>query len=366
MLIANRMFLCALVLFGNLFAPNLQAQEAESGFELRATVSAAANYSHRLSEVPRSGTPLATGFRTMLYPNWKLSPHWTISGAVQVHSRPYFFEQFSTQGYGVKGDILQAHLSYSRFANNRSVVVRIGQLSSAFGSFLLRYDDAENPLIDMPQSYGYYYKSVSSQGLAGAQVDVTFRKMDARAQWVNSSPTNRRSVFDTDQYGNWAGGVGYTIVQGFRVGASGYYGPYLHRQHRFFFSGEANPRKLPASAQGIDVQWARGHWNANGEMHWFRKSYRAIPTVTQQAGYADVRRVLHPRWYLAARAGYMNSSVSARVGMLETAVGFRPNSHQLVKVGYQVQQGPQIRGTLGNTVALQIVTVFRPISIARD
>ena len=45
-------------------------------------------------------------------------------------------------------------------------------LSSAFGSFLLRYDDAANPLIDMPQAYGYYGAGVTDYGLAAAQVDV--------------------------------------------------------------------------------------------------------------------------------------------------------------------------------------------------
>jgi len=32
---------------------------------------------------------------------------------------------------------------------------RAGQLGSAIGSFNLRYDDAVNPLIDMPSLYGY-------------------------------------------------------------------------------------------------------------------------------------------------------------------------------------------------------------------
>ena len=49
------------------------------------------------------------------------------------------------------------------------MVVRLGQLSSAFGSFLLRYDDADNPLIGMPQAYGYYYKPVSTLGLTGVE-----------------------------------------------------------------------------------------------------------------------------------------------------------------------------------------------------
>jgi hypothetical protein len=347
-------------------APAAWGQEAESGFELRTTITAASMYSHRLSQAPRSGQPFVAGLRNMLYPTWKLSRNWTIAGTVQVHSRPYFLEQFSTQGCGVKGDILQAHLSYSRFWNQGSIVVRAGQLSSAFGSFLLRYDDMVNPVIDMPLTYGYYYKGVTSYGLTGAQIEGTYKKLDARAQLVNSSPANRRSILDRDQYGNWAGGLGLTIVQGLRVGVSAYHGPYLHRQYAYFRPGESKPTELPASAYGIDVQWARGHWAGNGELQCFRKRYHVMPTFSQHAGYAEARRVLHPRWYAAVRLGYAQSSISAAEKAYETAVGFRPNTRQLIKVGYQVLQGPKFRGSLGNTLAVQLVTTIRPISIARD
>ena len=156
-------------------------------------------------------------------------------------------------------------------------MVRAGQLSSAFGSFLLRYDDAVNPLTDMPLSYGYYYKPVTSYGLAGVQADVTRHKLDARVQWVNSSPANRRSLADKDQYANWASGVGLTITQGLRVGASAYRGPCLHRRNRYYFPGEARPRDLPASGVGIDAGWAKGHWNTMGELQWFTREYRAMP-----------------------------------------------------------------------------------------
>jgi len=131
-----------------------RGQEATSGFDLRTTISASSFYSHELSEDPRDGLPLSGGVRAMLYPTWKLNSHWTISGAVQVHSRPYFGEEFTTQGYGVKSDLLQLNLSYSRFWSNRSLVVRVGQLSTAFGAFLQRYDAADNPLIAMPVTYG--------------------------------------------------------------------------------------------------------------------------------------------------------------------------------------------------------------------
>ena len=341
----------------------LRAQEAASGFGLSTTLTEGATYTHQLSAPPRDGSPITGGFRMLLYPTWKLSGNWTLAGAVQIHSRPFFFEERSTQGYGVRSDILQLHLSYAKFWSNRSVVVRVGQLSSAFGSFLLRYDDADNALIDMPVAYGYYYKNVTTNGLAGAQVDLTLRKLDLRAQFVNSSPANRRSIFDRDQYGNWSGGAGYTIRQGFRAGVSAYRGPYLDRRHPRYFPGEAKPRDLPGSGYGLDVQWGRGHWNANGEWQRFVMEYRAIPTFTRTVGYAEARRVLHPRWYAAARATYMRPSRGAGLEVYELALGFRPSARQLVKVGYQVQHGPAIRGTLGNTLAVQYVIGARPVAI---
>lgn len=350
-----------------LFAASACAQEASSGFELRTTLSTVSSYSQELSDAPRDGSPVTGGFRAILYPTWKLNSHWTISGAYQAISRPYFAEDFETQGYGVKGDLLQLNLSYARFwSHNRSLVVRVGQLSSVFGSFLQRYDSAENPLIGIPSAYGYYYNPVTFRGLAGAQVDATAGKLDVRAQFVNSSPANRRSVFDHDQYGNWAGGLGYTIRQGLRVGGSAYYGPYLDRQYPFFFPGEANPKDLPARAIGLDVEWGWGHWNAWGELQRFRMDYRAIPTFTQHMGYAEVRRILNPRWYAAARIGYQRFSAIPGSQSYEFAAGFRPNRYQLIKFGYTIQQGDEYTGTQGNIAALEFVTSFRAISLAKD
>jgi hypothetical protein len=302
----------------------------------------------------------------MLYPTWKLSSHWSISAALELYSRPYFYEEFSTQGYGLKTNLLQAQLTYAQVRHDRSLIVRVGQLSSAFGSFLLRYDDAVNPMIDMPLSYGYYGKGVTTLGLAGAQIDATLRKLDMRVQYTNSSPANPRSILDKDQYGDWTAGLGYTLAPGFRVGASSYRGPYLDRQSEFYFPGEAPPRDLPATAYGIDVQWGHGPWNAYGELQKFEFQYHAIPTFTENTGYAELRRVLTPRWYLAARLSYLRSNLAPARQVYESVVGYRLNRFQLLKFGYEMQQGQYIRGTSANTVGLQWVTQFRPVSLARD
>ena len=344
----------------------LSAQEATSGFDLRATLSQQTSYAPELEDAPRDGAPVTGGFRAVLYPTLKLSEHWSVSGAVQVYSRPYFYQEFETQGYGLKGDLLQSYLSYSRFWHNSSLVVRMGQLSTVFGSFLLHYDDADNPLIDMPLSYGYYESGVTALGLAGAEVDATVGKADFRAQFVNSSPANPRSIFDRDQYGNWAGGAGYTIRQGLRVGASSYRGPYLDRLSEFYFPGEAPPRDLPATAVGLDAQWGWRHLNVSGEWQHFEFTYHKIPTYLRHTGYVEARQVLNPRWYLASRVGYVRASAGPGRQVYEVVAGFRPDRLQLVKVGYEIHQGSAIYGAHANTLSVQLVTSFHAVSIARD
>ena len=200
---------------------------------------------------------------------------------------------------------------------------------------MLHYDDADNALIDLPIGYGYYYSPVSILGVAGAQVDATKGKWDARAQFANSSPANPRSLLAHDQYGNWAGGAGFTIRQGFRVGVSAYRGPYLDRQYAYFFPGEANPSTLSAHALGLDVSWAHGHTSATGEVQNFVMPYKAIPDFRESTGYGEIKQGLSPRWYVAVRSGFSSANASGEEQILETSAGFRPNRLQLIKIGYE-------------------------------
>jgi hypothetical protein len=338
----------------------MAAQEAGSGIDFRATFSGQVAASSILTEPDRSGSPVAAGFRAVLYPTVKFSDHWTITGAWQLYSHPYFVESFSNPGYGEKGGILQATLNYSRVSDKGSVLVRVGQLSTAFGSFLLHYDDADNALVNIPLEYGYYYAPISSLGVVGAQIDATRGKWDGRAEFANSSPANPRSLFAHDQYGNWAGGGGYTIRQGLRVGVSGYRGPYLDRQYAFFFPGEANPNTLPAHALGLDVEWAHGHWTLQGELQKFVMPYAAIPTFRERAGYVEVKRVLHPRWYVAARNGYTAASQGGNEQSIEVAAGFRPANFQLLKIDYELDHYSQDKNAFDKTFLVQyVVTLHR-------
>lgn len=350
MKIAIRVFLLYATLAGL-----LHAQEARSGLDFRETLSGLGAASNRLSAPPRSGSSVAGGFRSITYPTWKINSNWSVTGAYQLVSRPYFFGDFDTAGDGAKGYLLQSTVNYSRISDNGSLLLRAGVLSSAFGSFLLRYDDAVNPLVDMPPQYGYYYVPVSTAGLPGAQIDVTRGRFDARAQVANSSPANPRSLFARNQYGNWAGGVGYTVRQGFRVGLDGYRGPYLSRDYAYFFPGEKDPSTRPATGLGVDVQCSRGHTSLQFEEDRFLLPYSVIPDYSESAGYVEIRQVLSPRWYIAFRPGYTAANEGGDRREIESAVAYRFNRFQLVKLDYEIEHYTQSEPRNQNTVALEWV-----------
>lgn len=341
------------------------AQEANSGVDLRATLTAQAVSSSELTEAPRSGSPMIAGSRSVVYPTIKFSEHWFLTGALQLITRPYYYEDLSSTGYGAKGSVLQATLNYSRVSQKGSILLRAGQMPTAFGSFLLRYDDNDNALVDHPVEYGYYYSPVSILGVAGAQIDATRGRFDGRIQFANSSPANPRSIFATDQYGNWAGGGGYTVRQGLRVGVSGYRGPYLDRKYAYYFPGEVNPSKLTAHAIGVDGNWAHGHTTAFVEVQRFVMPYTLIPDFRESAGYAEVKQVLAPRWFVAGRYSLASTNATGRTNSFEAAAGYRPDRFQLLKAGYEFKHYSANSEHDEHVLGIQLITTFHK-SVARD
>jgi hypothetical protein len=254
------------------------------------------------------------------------------------------------------------NLSYSRVWTKGSVVVRAGQISTAFGTFSQRYEDSVNPLVGMPMEYGYD-GGVSIAGITGAQTALTWGNWDGRVQVSNSSPLNPRSTFDKDQHPNWAGGLGFTIRQGLRVGASAFRGPYLDKGGANLFPVGSTPSGFPASAVGLDLEWASGHWNLNAELQRFEFNYPVNPTFRQDAGYVEVKRVLHPRLYVAARAGFLHGTSGVGGETYEFTAGFRPDSRQVIKFGYSFDRDTA-SGAITPLYAIQLVTMIHPFSIA--
>lgn len=359
----RRTTISLLLLFG--VGHQLTAQEAARGIDLRGTLTMQSVASNRLADHPRSGSPIILATRSVVYPTIKFSENWFVTGAVQFATRPYFYQDLSTTGYGARGSLLQAVLNYSRISNHGSLVARVGEMPTAFGAFALRYDETNNPLVDVPPGYGYYYAPVSFLGVAGAQVDASRNKFDGRVQFANSSPANPRSLLAKDQYGNWAGGAGYTIRQGFRVGVSGYRGPYLDRRYAYFFPGEANPSKLPAHGLGIDANWSHHHTWAFAELQKFVMPYTLFPNFRESTAYGELRQDISPRWFVAGRYGYTCNSVTAKLHSIETGLAFRPDRYQLIKLAYEEQRYQGGDDTPNHTLGIQFITSLHRTLVSR-
>ena len=80
----------------------------------------------------------------------------------------------------------------------------------------------------------------------------------------------------------------------------------------------------------------------------------------------ESRRTPGPRWFAAARISYIDSSASAPARLYEAVIAFRPNTKQLVKFEYQIPTGSAANGLSGPGLVIQLVTSFRPLSLARD
>lgn len=346
----------------------LQGQEARFAFGDPITFTAQSAYTGRAADFDKPERSPSVALKLNLYPTLKLGSHWFAYGAVQVHSTPFIYSELGSNSFEIQSTILQAYAGYTRVAEGRSVTVKVGQLSSAFGSYPLRYDDARNWLIDSPSSYGYY-APVSLKGLPGAEMDVVLGKADLRFQFTNSSPGNPRQLWDSGQFGSWTAGAGYTIRQGFRVGASAYRGPYLNRDYIYFFPGEADPKSLPATGLGVDVQYARGRLNLSGEAHKFLMPYRAIPDYVTENVYGEAKVTLSPRWFVSGRIALSNQGWTHKLRRSQTyegVVAFRPARNQLVKLGYLAIQNPFVPSSLNNVLGLQYVVTFDPPAVVFD
>lgn len=333
------------------------AQESSTGLNLRTTLTGQFAASNVLTEAPRSGTPSVASFRGVLYPTWTISDHWFLAGAWQLTTQPFDYQAFSTSGYELDHDVLQASLNYVRTWHDGSILIRAGAMPTAFGLFPLHYDEADNPLVDQPIEYGYYESPVSIYAVNGAQVELTEHRWDGRFQFANSSPANPETLMGDDQHGNWAAGGGYTIRQGFRVGVSGFRGPYLERD--YVWSTAYQLSGYAASGAGMEVNWARAHTNVQGEVQRFVMPSPIKRTIHKIAGYGELKQVLAPRWYVASRVGFLSSNNWSDATSYEAAAGYRPNRFQLVKFSFESEHYGYGSHRFANTFGIQLVTTLQ-------
>jgi hypothetical protein len=389
------------------------AQESNFGFSLPLTLSGGAMYSGRLQQ-DGPASPFSAGAQLTLYPTLTLGAHWFAYAAEQIRLAPYYYYDAYEPQHEVYVQTIQAYLGYRIRSDKATVVFKVGQLASAFGAFPLHYDDAENPLLDQPlsyqwpltlrndqlpcgvadllsQYYGYVQNScggawggpnngltpVTLYGLPGVEAEVASHRVDGRIQVTSSSPSDPLSLSHTGQYAQWVLGGGYTIWQGFRVGMSGFRGPYLAPDAAPALPPGTTVRSFPASGVGLDVQWAAGHWSASGEWQRFQydlPSFTRAPSVIST--YGEAKRTLTPRLYIAGRAGWLKpdgatdvtgastSQFAPWIQSYELGAGWWLNRHQLLKASYEWLRMQDWPGIQNNVVGIQFVTTLHAIDQA--
>jgi hypothetical protein len=400
---------------GMLLAAMLSAfvygQDAESSFAVPLTVSAGAMYTQRLQLSEPSASPLTAGFRLMLYPTVKLGEHWFGYAAIQERLEPYFYYDAFYPDHEMQSDIIQAFVGYKTQVGVVSLVVKAGRLSSAFGSFPVHYDDMDNPVLDQPlsyiteipvrpdqipcgtadllqQAYGWVQNSCGGlpgwkggltpatlYAIPGAEIDAQAGRVDARLQVTSGTPAVPQAISVANQYAQATAGGGYTIRQGFRVGVSGFRGPYLDARLAPLLPMGTTIRSFDASAIGVDVQYALGRWKVSGEwQHFVFDSPNFVVSPSLNSGYADVKRILTPRFYIAGRAGWLQpgrvtdksgvsaSSFAGELQQYELAAGFWINRFQMIKASYEWMKIQGVSGTQFNVLGVQLVSNFHQLA----
>jgi hypothetical protein len=341
-----------------------------------------------------------------------LGSHWFGYAAIQARKIPYFYYDAFLKDRSMQTDVIQAYLGYSLHAGNATMVFKAGQLTTTFGSFPLRYDDADNPLIDQPlnyiteiplrtdqlscgtsellrQHYGFVAAGcgghpgggpgltpVTLYGLLGAQAEISVGRFDARLQMTNNSPAYPTWTI-TRQYLQWAAGGGFTIRQGFRIGGSAFRGPYLESSVVAGLPPGTTVRDFPATGIGIDGQWAWRRYSVNGE--WQHLEFAApnfVISPTVNAGYAEGKVRLTPRFYMAGRVGRLGpgtvtdihgvtaNNFAPALKSYELAAGAWLNRYALLKVSYSWLKSEGSTSNLSNVIGFQLVTQFRPVQWA--
>jgi len=392
------------------------AQEPTAGVSVPITLSAGIVRTQQFDTANQGRgmyTVVEPGFRALLRPGIKLGPHWFVYSAVQLDERPYSWYQAYSPGHRFEARVLQAFAGYTRQSNRKSLTVKAGRLPSAFGSFALRYEDTQNPLIDVPLTYSSYVQvrgdqlpcgvgdfefpkqipyyaqlncgpegvpnygllPVTLYGIPGLEADFSDNRLDGRFQLTNSSPANPQGITRIVEP-QWTAGGGITIRQGFRVGASAYRGPFFDQSLQRFLPARTTARNFPATGLGVDAQWARGRWSAQGEWQRFQFDYpnfQQSPALTD--GYIEIKSILSPRFYAAIRAGYRRygrvqdlsggtvQEFLQNRASYEAALGWHVNRSQLLKVGYERLQFSDTFPAI-DFIGVQFVTSINSLSKA--
>lgn len=391
-----------------------QAEEPSLAISLPSTITANGLYTNAKQVDEGLETAASGGFRAVASPTLQLGRHWFVYSTVEVSSASFFNgKQYDFDGLA-QFRSRQAFVGYSSRIGQVSMLLKAGQLDSAFGLAPVEYDDAKMPLLAPPRPYttqinlrpdqipcgtvdllsqrtgsdialhcggsgseAYGLTPVGLYGLPAVELELSGHRVDMRVQITNSSPTNPQGLLSGSQSAQLTVGAGYTFRTGLHVGFSQYAGPYLDSNLQSAL-GHVNLAQFHASGTGFDGSWARGPWSIESEwqrFHFDVPGFATSPSV--YATYAQIKRIVTPRFFAAARCSLEEFSQVTDGAYLSTKAfqpgeqsceisgGFHASRAELVKAGVLVGNSgvnaetyPQVL----HTFEIQLVTDISSIS----
>lgn len=260
-----------------------------------------------------------------------------------------------------------------RWARSQALVFDAGIINSPVGAFAGRRLSNRNPLVGAPDAYPVTYP-------LGAQISGTHAVgaggIDWRAAMVSLPVTHEEYSPPPGMRARPAIGAGITPFTGLHIGASWTAGSYLGRTTP---ASQLAGRPWHAYEQrlvALDLTASRGYLEVWAEAG--RSMYdvpgRAHP-AQGTSGYVEARWTFTPRFYVAGRAErndypYIEaeddgswSASNSDLRDVEGGFGFRPSSHQLVKLTLRRDHWkvePEQRAYLrdGYAVAMQFSQAF--------
>ena len=276
----------------------------------------------------------------------------------------------------------QLYGAYARFSNlsGQYLNMNVGYIPSTIGSYAPRTYSDRNPLIGTPLLYNFH--SALIPGVLGSTPDVS----DILALRDNRSPSGIPFIYDACwntgvefygssgkvdySFGMLTGSVGkptqqqfkdipqftthlvYNFNPGFKIGMSAFLGPYLYDEAFPDFGTPGytiDPEDYMNGGIGYEFYWSGQYLEVYSETFYSYWEYPGLPKLKSMAGYIEGKYKIQPRWYAAARLGFVEpSEIEVSPGVeekwdypvkrYEFGIGYKPLRKATVKFVAQINK----------------------------
>lgn len=304
-----------------------------------------------------------------------------------VHSRLFFDARVSentsvfVQIYSTAYGYIDLHGAYLRLEKllGTSLNLQVGRIPNTIGTWGARTYSPVNPLIGVPLVWNHHttldpanlgsspsltnllaLRDSRTQGgmpilydfcwNGGVELYGSFGKFDFSLAALSGSVT-KPLVEQAKELPQGTAKLSLALSPGFIIGASGFYGPYLHEgnfpANQIFDDGSTSKDYMNIGGGG-DLYLAHGPFEIFSEAYYASWEYPNLPLLTAISGYAEAKYKFTTGWYAAGRfdlfepgmVSVNNQDVNWDYPLkrYEYGIGYKPNRNLTVKAVSQLNR----------------------------